>query len=65
MGIEKILELISRGRTDFILELLNKPNWKDLLQEGQIKPLQWFVYYNDVTGLKAVLKAGPTRIVSI
>lgn len=58
MKVEKIIELISRGRTDYILDLLNEPNWKLILQEGHIKPLQWLVYYNDVTGLKAVLKAG-------
>lgn len=50
--------MISRGRTDYILELLNEPNWKEILQQGQIKPLQWLVCYNDTTGLKAVLKAG-------
>ena len=58
MEAGKILEHISRGRTDFILELLDKPNLKEILHEGQIKPLQWLVYYNDTTGLKAVLKAG-------
>ena len=58
METEIILELISRGRTDFILELFNKPTFKEILHEGQIKPLQWLVYYNDTTGLKAVLKAG-------
>jgi len=58
MEVRKILELISRGRTDYILELLNEPNWKEIFQEGQIKPLQWLVYYNDTTGLKAILKAG-------
>jgi ankyrin repeat protein len=58
MDAEKIIELISRGRTDYILELLNKPGWKDILHQGQVKPLQWLVYYNDVTGLKAVLKEG-------
>ena len=58
MEADKILEYISRGRTDFILQLLHKPNWKELLTEGQVKPLQWLVYYNDVTGLKAVLEAG-------
>lgn len=31
MGIEKIIELISRGRTDYILELLKEPNWKETL----------------------------------
>jgi hypothetical protein len=60
MKTEKIIEFISRGRTDYILELLNEPNWKEILQDGQIKPLQWLVYYNDLTGLKAVLKAGGT-----
>jgi ankyrin repeat protein len=58
MEVAKILDLISRGRTDYILELLNNSNWKELLNEGQIKPLQWLVYYSDTTGLKAVLKAG-------
>jgi uncharacterized protein len=58
MEVEKITEFISRGRTDFILQLLNKPGWKDLLHEGQIKPLQWLVYYNDTTALKLVLASG-------
>lgn len=53
-----ILDYISRGRTDFIFELLKQPNWKTLLQAGSVKPLQWLVYYNDVTGLRAVLEAG-------
>jgi uncharacterized protein len=58
MEVGKILDLISRGRTDYILELLNASNWKEILNEGQIKPLQWLVYYNDTTGLKAILNAG-------
>ncbi|HET9057837.1 MAG TPA: ankyrin repeat domain-containing protein [Chitinophagaceae bacterium] len=58
MEVEKILEFISRGRTDYILELMDNPNWKEVLYKGKIKPLQWLVYYNDITGLKAVLKAG-------
>jgi len=58
MEVGKILDLISRGRTDYIFELLNTSNWKENLNEGQIKPLQWLVYYNDLTGLKAVLNAG-------
>ncbi|MEO8172820.1 MAG: ankyrin repeat domain-containing protein, partial [Sediminibacterium sp.] len=58
MEFRKTLELISRGRTDYILELLDKSNLKEILYEGEIKPLQWLVYYNDTTGLKAVLKAG-------
>lgn len=58
MEAEKILEFISRGRTDYILELMNHPDWKETLNQGKVKPLQWLVYYNDVTGLKAVLKTG-------
>ena len=58
METQKIIEYISRGRTDFIFQLMKDPNWKELLHEGQVKPLQWLVYYNDTTGLKAVLEAG-------
>lgn len=58
MEAGKILDLISRGRTDYILDLFNIPDWKEILNEGTVKPLQWLVYYNDTTGLKAVLRAG-------
>ncbi len=58
METDKILELISRGRTDFIFYLLQKDNWKEVLHEGHVKPLQWLVYYNDTTALRAVLQAG-------
>ncbi len=53
MDVHKIIEYISRGRTDFIFDLFKISNWKDLLYQGQIKPLQWLVYYNDTTGLKS------------
>ncbi|HSK63152.1 MAG TPA: hypothetical protein VK893_04905, partial [Pyrinomonadaceae bacterium] len=49
---------ISRGRTDLVFELLKLPDWQNVLREGDVKPLQWFVYYNDTTALKAVLDAG-------
>jgi ankyrin repeat protein len=58
MEATKILDYISRGRTDFIFELLKQPNWKTILRAGSVRPLQWLVYYNDVTGLRAVLEAG-------
>lgn len=58
MEKEKIIERIGRGRTDYIFKLVALENWKEILHEGQIKPLQWLVYYNDVTALKAVLEAG-------
>lgn len=54
----EILNQISRGRTDLVFELLRLPDWRDILNRGEIKPMQWFVYYNDVTALKAVLQAG-------
>lgn len=53
-----ILDRISRGRTDLVLELLKLDGWKECLHEGNVKALQWFVYYNDTTALKAVLNAG-------
>jgi len=52
------LDRISRGRTDLVFDLLKRPDWNDALRQGRIKVLQWFVYYNDVTALKAVLRAG-------
>lgn len=53
----EILDRISRGRTDLVFELLALPDWHKVLHEGRIKVMQWFVYYNDVTALKAVLEA--------
>lgn len=60
MEDSKIFERISRGRTDYIVELMKKKDWKELLNKGQIKPLQWLVYYNDVTGLRTVVENGGT-----
>ncbi len=58
MEKDTILDRISRGRTDLVFELLEISDWRDILHEGEVKPLQWFVYYNDTTALKAVLHAG-------
>ncbi|NND34722.1 MAG: hypothetical protein HKN76_19200 [Saprospiraceae bacterium] len=58
METHKILKYISNGRTDFIFELLKVEDWQMLLHQGQVKPLQWLVYYNDTTALRAVLEAG-------
>lgn len=60
MNQEAVLDHISRGRTDLVFDLLRLANWRDVLRDGQIKVLQWFVYYNDATALKAVLQAGAT-----
>lgn len=58
MNKETILDRISRGRTDLVFDLLTLPDWRQILHEGPTRPLQWFVYYNDTTALKAVLAAG-------
>lgn len=55
---EEILQRISQGRTDEVFRLLDLPDWQSVLHDGRIKPLQWFVYYDDVTALKAILRAG-------
>lgn len=54
----ELLDRIRRGRTDLVCDLLQLPEWRTLLHEGEVKPLQWCVYYNDVTALRAVLAAG-------
>ncbi len=58
MNKEMILDRISRGRTDLVFELLALPDWQSVLHEGPVKTMQWFVYYNDTTALKAILEAG-------
>lgn len=58
MDSEDILAWIAGGRTDRILDLMAPPNWREILREGTVRPLQWLVYYGDVTGLKAVRAAG-------
>lgn len=58
MNVEKILECISRGRTDYIFKLISQPGWQEILHKGRVKPLQWLVYYNDTTALRAVLESG-------
>ncbi len=58
MELTAIKSAISKGRTDFIFQLFRKPDWKSSLNEGPIKILQWLVYYNDTTALRAVLEHG-------
>lgn len=58
MNESQLLELIQRGRTDYIIELMRHANWRDLLFAGQVKPLQWLIYYNDLTGLRMVIDKG-------
>ncbi|MBZ5639757.1 MAG: ankyrin repeat domain-containing protein [Acidobacteriia bacterium] len=58
MDTATLLDRIRRGRTDLMVELLRHPDWRALLREGEYTPLQWCVYYNDVTAMRAVLAAG-------
>ncbi len=58
MNKAEILDRISRGRTDLVFDLLKLPDWRDALSGAPYTPMQWFVYYNDTTALKAVLNAG-------
>jgi ankyrin repeat protein len=53
-----ILDDISRGRTDRVFDLLRLPDAEAVIATGDVTPLQWFIYYGDVTALKAVLEAG-------
>ncbi|HEX7705465.1 MAG TPA: ankyrin repeat domain-containing protein [Thermoanaerobaculia bacterium] len=54
----ELLERIEGGRTDLVFELLRLPDWRDVLREGRVRAMQWFVYYGDVTAMKAVQEAG-------
>jgi uncharacterized protein len=58
MEPDKILDYISKGRTDFVVHLLKHPDWRNLLHQGQVRPLQWIVYYNDATALRLIVDHG-------
>jgi hypothetical protein len=47
-------DLISRGRTDLVFDLLASKEGRERIPGV----LTWFVYFNDVTALRAVLGAG-------
>jgi hypothetical protein len=48
------VDLISRGRTDLVFDLLASSEGRERIPDV----LTWFVYFNDVTALRAVLDAG-------
>jgi hypothetical protein len=50
----EVVKLIEDGRTDLVFEFLALADWRERLA----KVLPWFVYYNDVTALRAVMAAG-------
>lgn len=58
MTRQQILSLIARGRTDLVFELLRLSDWREALAEGPVTALSWFVYFNDLTAIRATLAAG-------
>ena len=58
MTSNQIISHISRGRTDLIFEFLKLPDWQELLYNGPVQLIQWLVYFNDTTAIKAILEAG-------
>ena len=57
-SLELILAKIRAGRTDLVFELLDQANWIDACNRGPINVWQWLVYFNDLTGIRALLRAG-------
>ncbi len=55
---DRLLDLIAKGRTDLILDLLALPDGPALAGSGRVSALQWLVYYGDTTGLRAAKRAG-------
>ncbi len=60
MKPEDILAAISQGRTDFVVKLMQLQDWKQYLDYGSVKLLQWLVYYNDTTAIRLILENGGT-----
>lgn len=58
MENHQLLDLIAKGRTDLVIDLLVRPGGPELATSGRVSVLQWLVYYGDVTGLRAALAAG-------
>lgn len=54
MDRDELLRRIRGGRTDLVFELLKLPDGRAAANAGPVSALQWFVYYGDVTALRAV-----------
>lgn len=54
MTRKQLLQRIGAGRTDLVFDLLQLSDWRDALETGPVTPARWFVYYGDVTALRAV-----------
>lgn len=64
MTIARILDRIAHGRTDLVFDLLRIPGGLTALESGETTALQWFVYFGDVTALRAAAEAG-SRFASV
>ncbi|NNF35494.1 MAG: ankyrin repeat domain-containing protein [Saprospiraceae bacterium] len=58
MDSNEVMKFISGGRTDYIFNFLECEDWKERLFDGPVLLLQWLVYYNDTTAIRAILHAG-------
>ncbi len=58
MDNDRLLDLIAKGRTDLVIDLLARPGGSALATAGRVTVLQWLIHYGDVTGLRAALAAG-------
>ncbi|MBX2817232.1 MAG: ankyrin repeat domain-containing protein [Saprospiraceae bacterium] len=58
MSPEQITRKLAKGRTEYIIPFCHLEDWQERLHQGSVKPLQWLVYYNDLTALKYVLQRG-------
>lgn len=58
MNRSELLRRVEGGRTDLVFEILRRGDAAEALAAGPVSALQWFVYYGDVTALRAVLEAG-------
>ncbi|WP_299537147.1 ankyrin repeat domain-containing protein [Ulvibacterium sp.] len=54
----EIFMRIASGRTDAVLELMSKKNWKSLIVADYPSIFQWLIFYNDVTALRLVEQEG-------
>ena len=52
MQADDLINRISKGRTDAILDLCTLENWQSLVERDAVTLWQWLVYFNDVTGLR-------------
>jgi ankyrin repeat protein len=53
MDNDRLLDLIAKGRTDLVIDLLARPGGSALATAGRVTVLQWLIHYGDVTGLHA------------